>query len=123
MALLLVTMLGMATFSWISNLLISIEKIEKQSVNNLIKRNVNEYLSDINVMRQSSGEEDIGAMTIAWRAELVEPIKKGLNSNGGQSQFELGLYRVTVNVSREKEQIMTFSTMQVGHNSVPYDVF
>ncbi|WP_334021626.1 PulJ/GspJ family protein [Alteromonas sp. S015] len=122
-ALLLVTMLGMATFSWISNLLISIEKIEKQSVNNLIKRNVNEYLSDINVMRQPSGEEEISGVTIAWRAELVEPIKKGLNSNGGQSQFELGLYRVSVDVSRDTEQIMAFSTMQVGHNSVPYDVF
>ena len=122
-ALLLVTMLGMATFSWIGNLLFSMEKIEDRSHINLLKRNVNEYLKDINVMSLPSGEKEFSGLTVSWQAELVEPIKKGKNSSGGTSQFELGLYKVAVSVNDGTKQLMAFETFQVGYNAVPYDVF
>ncbi|WP_334049769.1 PulJ/GspJ family protein [Alteromonas gracilis] len=122
-ALLIVTMVGIATFSWISNLLLSISKIESQSYTNQVKRNVNELLSDINVMSMPAGDKEIGSLVVSWQAELVQPIKRGKSSNGGSSQFELGLYRVNVLVQRNNIQILNFETFQVGHRTVAYDIF
>lgn len=122
-ALLLVTMLGMATFSWISNLLLSVEKIETRGLSNLIKRNVNEFLTDINMMSLPSGERELSGLKVIWSAELVEPVKRGKNSTGGATQFELGLYRVAVSVEDGNEELMQFETFQVGYKSIPYDVF
>lgn len=122
-ALLLVTMLGMATFSWISNLLLSVEKIESRGFTNLVKRNVNEYLSDINMMSSPSGEQELSGLKIVWNAELVEPIKRGKDSYGGVTQFELGLYRVLVRVENDDEELMEFQTLKVGYKSIPYEIF
>ena len=122
-ALLIVTMVGIATFSWISNLLLSISKIESQSYTNQVKRNVNELLSDINVMSMPAGDKEIGSLVVSWQAELVQPIKRGKSSNSGTSQFELGLYRVNVLVQRNNIQILNFETFQVGYRTVAYDIF
>ncbi len=123
MALLLVTMVSMATFSWISNLLLSISKIEENAYRNVMKRNVTEYLSDVNMMAHPQGSKSLGGITINWTANLVEPIKKGKSVNGGKTPFDIGLYRVTVNVEDFTGERAAFELTQVGYRALSDGIF
>lgn len=122
-ALLLVTMLSMTAFSWISNLLISIEKIEENAYENLIQRNVIEFLADVNMMAQPSGEQLLGGVNIRWSATLIEPIKRGNSMVGGKTPFELGLYKVAVDVSDVAGNDAQFELTQVGYRALPDNIF
>ena len=122
-ALLLVTMVSMASFSWVNNLLFSVEKLETNAQRNLVKRNVSEFLSGINVMSMPNGEQRLGGMLVSWQAQLMEPIQKGKTINGGTSPFELGLYRVEVRVDSKEGERVTFELIQVGYKALLNDPF
>ncbi|MBT0585047.1 type II secretion system protein [Alteromonas oceanisediminis] len=122
-ALLLVTMLSMASFSWISNLLLSVGKLEENAYTNQIKRNVSEFISDVNVMTQPDGNRSLGGIDISWTANLIEPIQEGINLRGDKTPFEVGLYRVSVNVEDMSGERVRFEFIQVGYRALSDDVF
>ncbi len=122
-ALLLVTMLSMTSFSWISNLLLSVEKIEQNAYENLIQRNVIEFLADVNMMSRSTGEQSLGGINIRWNATLAEPVKRGKSMTGGATPFELGLYRVAVTVQDVSGKTTEFELTQVGYRALPDNIF
>ena len=116
-------MLSMTSFSWISNLLLSVEKIEQNAYENLVQRNVIEFLADINMMSQSSGEQSLGGVSIRWDASLVEPVKRGKSMTGNNTPFELGLYRVVATVQDVSGKSTEFELTQVGYRALPDNVF
>jgi len=118
-ALLLVTMLSMTSFSWISSLLLSVEKIEQNARENLYQRNVTEFISDINLMAKPSGSQAFGGISLRWDAELIEPVKRGKSMKGGNTPFELGLYRVVVTITDNTGQDSTIESVQVGYRALP----
>ncbi|MFC3093083.1 hypothetical protein DRW07_02540 [Alteromonas sediminis] len=117
-ALLLVTMLSMTTFSWISNLLLSVSKIEENALRNVTQRNVTEFIEDINVMARPSGIQELGGVTLQWDAALIEPIKRGKSMTGGNTAFELGLYRVSVTLTDVTGKAAQFEVVQVGYRGL-----
>lgn len=119
----LVTMLSMTSFAWINNLLLSVTKLESNAYDNYLERNVTEFLSDINVMLRPSGSQTFATLTISWNAELIEPVKRGKNMNGGATPFELGLYNVAVTVVDEENDTVTFDMIKVGYRALPDSSF
>ena len=122
-ALLLVSIVSIAIFSWISTLFISIEKIEENANKNRIQRNTSEFLFDINVMTTPSGSYEIGPLTISWEARLIVPIERGRTLSAGATPFELGLYGVSITVIEEGGKTYAFEQIQVGYRSLIEDVF
>ncbi|WP_395338813.1 prepilin-type N-terminal cleavage/methylation domain-containing protein [Ningiella sp. W23] len=122
-ALLLVTMISMVAFSWISSLLISVGKIEENAYSNQVQRNVTEFLADINVMAQPEGTQQFGRVSISWNAELIEPIRRGQSLAIGPTPYELGLYRVFVNIENDDLELLSFEQTQVGYRALQNEPF
>lgn len=122
-ALLLVTMLSITCFTWVSNLLLSVNKIEKNTYANLVQRNVTEFLTDINIMLQPEGEQDLGGINVLWTATPIEPVRRGKNMAGGDTPFEIGLYKVNVQVKDITGKSTKFELIQVGYKALPDNVF
>ena len=113
-ALTLVATVGLAVFSWINSLLMTVEKIETRGVKDSITRSVVEYLADINMMDAPEGDVQLGGYQLQWVSQLVEPIKKGKAGVAGVTEFKVGLYDVTVTVEKQGEFVTEFDLRQVG---------
>lgn len=122
-ALVLVTMLSITSFTWISNLLLSVGKIEENAFSNAKQRNVTEFLSDINMMSQTTGNKNMGGVNIQWSASLIEPIKRAKSMDGGDNPFEVGLYKVAVQVQELNGERVEFELIQVGFRALPDEIF
>jgi hypothetical protein len=100
-----------------------VEKIEKNTYENLIQRNAIEFLADVNMMSKPSGDQSLGGVNFRWQATLIEPIKRGKSITGGSTPFELGLYRVAVVVQDETGRSTEFELTQVGYRALPDSIF
>jgi general secretion pathway protein I len=113
-ALTLISTIGLAIFSWVSGMLISVEKIENNGSRLTVMRNAAEYLSNTNIMEQPSGNAILGPYQLSWNSELVEPIKTGLNSNSTANEFKVGLYDVNVSVVNANHKEVQFTLRLTG---------
>ena len=114
-ALTIMATFGIAIFSWINGLLISVDKIERNYARDAITRNVAEYLSDINVMDHPNGDISLGRHQIRWSSSLVEPIKAGKSFTGSSNEFMVGLYQTDAVVSEGSLQVTKISFRLVGY--------
>lgn len=123
-ALTLISTFGLAIFSWVSSMLINVEKIESSAQRQAVIRNATEYLSNTNIMEQPSGEATLGPYLLQWTSELVEPIRPGLNKSSGHNEFTIGLYNVNVEVSitdsSRKIQFHMRATGYHGQEELPF---
>lgn len=116
-ALTLISTFGLAIFSWVSSMLVNVDKIESNAQRQTIMRNVTEYLSNTNIMERPSGETTLGPYQIHWSSELVEPIRNGLNKSSGNNEFKIGLYNVYVSVSTPNtNKIVSFNMRLTGYS-------
>jgi general secretion pathway protein I len=109
---------GMAAFSWINSSLTGIYRVEQQSIKQKGGRLALSWLSSLNIMEESEGEERIGAFTVHWQGSLIEAVQPAKSPLEGSSFFNLGLYDVKVIIESEGKIITEFSVVQVGYNQI-----
>ena len=77
-----------------------------------------EHLSSINIREQPEGQLDIGGFDIAWTASLVEPARQGQDNTGLLGAFEIGLYDVDIELSRNGVSDSVYRMRLVGCQKV-----
>ena len=77
-----------------------------------------EHLSSINIREQPIGELEIGGFDIAWSSNLVEPVRQGQSPEGFLGGFEIGLYDVDIELSRNGRPDGTYRMRLAGYQKV-----
>lgn len=77
-----------------------------------------EHLSAINIREQPTGQLEIGGFDIAWSSNLVEPARQGQTSAGSRGIFEIGLYDVDIELSRNGLPDSTHRVRLAGYRQV-----
>lgn len=77
-----------------------------------------EHLASINIREERIGQLAIGEFDIAWSSSLVEPVRQGQSVAGFLGNFEIGLYDVDIELSRNGEPDMTYRVRLAGHRQV-----
>lgn len=77
-----------------------------------------EHLASINIREEPAGQLAIGEFDIAWSSSLVEPMRQGQSVAGFLGDFEIGLYDVDIELSRNGEPDMTYRVRLAGHRQV-----
>lgn len=99
-ALVIFSTAGLAMFSWINQNLQALARVSDVSAEARAKRNILEFMTDINPMERVTGANDFGAYRIEWRnAEQIAPTANA-GYPKGTGAFLVGLYLCTIDVSR-----------------------
>ena len=77
-----------------------------------------EHLAAIDIREEPSGQLEIAGFDIAWSSSLVEPVRYAQSVSGFLGNFEIGLYDVDIELSRNGEPDMTYRMRLVGYRQV-----
>ncbi len=99
-ALVIFSTAGLALFSWINQNLQALVRVADVSAEAQAKRNILEYMNEINPMDRATGTNDFGTYKIAWTS--TEEITPRANAGYpiGEGAFLVGLYRDSIAVTR-----------------------
>lgn len=99
-ALVIFSTAGLALFSWINQNLQVLARVQDVSEATRAKRNVLEFMSDMNPMQRGTGSNDFGPYKITWRsAEKIAP-RNNSGYPAGVGSFSVALYRTSIDVTR-----------------------
>lgn len=114
-ALVIFSTAGLALFSWINQNLQALARVADVSAEAQAKRNILEYMTEINPMERAAGSNDFGTYKIQWTS--TEEIAPRANAGYplGEGAFLVGLYRDSIAVTRPNGAAwFTFELRMVG---------
>ena len=116
-AIVLLSTSGIALYSWINSSLMSVNRVRDVIQQQQVVRETLPYIETINPMLSASGRERLGQYELKWDSVLLENVRDGVDFPDGLSIFQLGLYKIEVQVIRGDEEF-SYSVRQVGFKKV-----
>ena len=108
----------MALYGLFNNNLIGLGKAADISRREPVVLRAVEHLSSINIREQPTGQLEIDGFDIAWSSNLVEPVRQGESPVGFLGSFEIGLYDVDIELSRNGLPDSTYRVRLAGYEKV-----
>ena len=109
---------GMALYGLFNNNLIGLGKAADISRREPAVLRAVEHLSSINIREQPTGQLEIDGFDMAWSSNLVEPVRQSQSTAGYLGSFEIGLYDVDIELSRDGRPDSTHRVRLAGHRMV-----
>ena len=79
------------------------------------RRNSLAILRDLNIMESPSGERALDSdTTMSWSAAPISPLARNTRQGAGEGEFDVGLFRVRVSLTRAGASPSAFSIVQLG---------
>ena len=117
-ALVLLSTVGMALFSWINTSLIGLNRAQAVIMRTQTIQNALSAMDQINPAVVAAGDMRVGDMEIEWHAEIVDPLQDGVGYPLGTGLYQIGLYDTHVTVLQEDKEQVSFVVRQVGYLQV-----
>ena len=109
---------GMALYGLFNTNLVGIGKAADVSLREPVVLAAVEHLASVNIREQPIGQLEIGGFDISWSSSLVEPVRQGQTVEGFLGSFEIGLYDVDIELSRNGRLDSTHRLRLVGYQKV-----
>lgn len=119
-ALVIFSLGAFALYGWLEVNLRALARVEAGREALAAGHSALDLLRRVNPMETPRGRREVGAMTVAWTAEPIEGPKDGMSQVGRPTLYEIGLYRLDVEVSSEGRPAQRFSVRQVGWRQVRF---
>lgn len=120
-ALVLIATTGMALFSWINSNIITLSRVQEANAESAATNSVLDYMSTVNPMFRPTGNANLGAYSISWKASVSGEARDGAGYPYGISQYQLALYETQISVQKVAgEPWFDFKLQQVGYKQVRY---
>lgn len=117
-ALVLISTVGMALFSWINRNLDTLARVQEAGERDRLVRNGLEWMDTVNPMAEPQGSVEFGPVTVEWDAETAWERRDGMTKDGSQSLYQLALYDTEVTVTGADDRRVEFTLRQVGYDRV-----
>ena len=117
-ALVVFTMGALALYGWLSTNIITLDRIRARQQLELTMHSALDLIRRTNPMDTPVGERQVGDLKVSWISALLEPAKPNVVQSGRPGIFVVGLYEVSVRVSRNGQLLQTFQVRQVGWKQV-----
>ena len=111
---------SVALYSWYGTIMIGVVQAEERLELTEFSRNVDAYLSTLNLLSESAGVYSANGYSARWQAALLEPKHEGRNLGGQLGYYRLGLYELKVVIVDDSagEELDTLVTRVVGYEGV-----
>ncbi|HOV97031.1 MAG TPA: prepilin-type N-terminal cleavage/methylation domain-containing protein [Thermomonas sp.] len=117
-ALVVFTMGALALYGWLSTNIITLDRIRARQQMELTMHSALDLVRRTNPMETPDGQREVGNLRVSWSSVLLEPAKPNVVQSGRPGIFVVGLYQVSVRVSRNGQILQTFGVRQVGWKQV-----
>lgn len=121
-ALVLMATTGITLLNWINTNLQTIQRLQHLQQRHEAIRNALVFMDNINPMEQPQGEETLGIYTFNWDTTVLEFPKRGVDTAGAKSTFDIGLYETAVKISTAGTQVAQVTIRQVGFKQLYKDL-
>ena len=109
---------GMALYGLFNSNLVGLGKAADVSRREPVVLAAVEHLSSINIREQPTGQYETGDFGVAWSSRLAEPVRQSQSAAGFIGNYEVGLYDVDIELSRNGRLDSTYRMRLVGHRQV-----
>lgn len=109
---------GVALFSWFSVTYDGLIRVQEIQARHQLMDDLHAYFSTLNIQNETSQQMQVNGYGVTWSAELVEPKQVGRSNVGGDSNFDLGLYVVEIEIQQDDRLIGKYETQLVGFQKV-----
>ena len=109
---------GLALFAAMSQSVQMVGRAENARQADSALRNAAAWMETVNPSQTPSGEQQLGEVTLRWSSELVEPARDGMTGYLQPGLYELGLYDVKLELSREGRFLAETTIRRVGYRQV-----
>lgn len=99
-ALVIFSMAAMGIYTWINTNLISLNRVAVVAESEFVVNSAMERLKLVDLRSETEGSFDVAGYQVQWRAELVEPWKKGRARSGSVSLYDVALFNIHLDFSK-----------------------
>lgn len=109
---------GLALFAALGQSVQMVGRAERAQQLELVLRNGLAWMEQVNPMEEPQGELRIGDHILRWQAEPLEPPRDNQTGTIQPGLFEVGLYRVRLEVWREGALELETGVNRIGYRQV-----
>lgn len=117
-ALTILASVGMALFAAISQTVQMVGRAEHAREADSALLNAAAWLETVNPAQRPEGVEQLGDIELRWRAEPIEPLRDGSTGTSWPGLYQVGLYRVHVELRRDGQFMAETEIRRVGYRQV-----
>lgn len=117
-ALVIFSMAAMGIYSWINTNLISLNRVAAVAASEQVLNSSMERLRLVDFSQETSGRFNVGGYWVDWKAEPLEPWKVGATATGGIGIYDLGLFIVSLSLTRDSLPVATYQYRQTAYKKV-----
>lgn len=121
-AMVLISVAGLALFSWINTSFISLNRIQESNARAAAETNALQFLQTINPMQRPSGITTLGRLKLEWRSKAITEPQANLTDTGANGPFTVALYEVEATIEELPEVAQhRFAVRLMGYERLPFD--
>lgn len=109
---------GLALFASLGQSVQMVGRAEHAREVDAALRNALAWMERVNPMQAPQGEQEMGAYQLRWQAEPLEPPRDGATGALFPGLYEVGLYRVGLEIWRDGELQREAELNRVGYRQV-----
>lgn len=109
---------GLALYASLNSSLLMVDRAVRSQQTDTAVENALAWMETVNVMQTPTAEQVIGDYRLRWRAELIEPVIDGDTGFLQSSLYQLGLYRVELELWRDDRLERALEIRRVGYRQV-----
>lgn len=109
---------GMALFAAMGQSVRMVERAEAARERESAQRNALAWLQTVNPAKEPDGQVQLGDVLVRWHAEALEPPRDAMTGYLQAGLFQVALYRVHLELERERQPVAEFEVRRVGYRQV-----
>lgn len=109
---------GIALYGLLNTNLITLGRVQAVSAQLPAINHAMELISSLNLQDENEGQFNTGATDVRWQAKLIEPFRQAQNSAGYLGIYQIGLYKVDIDITLNGRHQGSYTTRIVGYQQV-----
>lgn len=105
---------GMVLFASMNQSVQMVQRAEASREADSALRNALAWMETVNPAQTPQGEQVLGEVTLRWDSELVEPARDAMTGYLQAGLYQVGLYRMRLELSRDGERMAEVDLRRVG---------
>lgn len=105
---------GMVMFASMNQSVQMVQRAEASREADSALRNALAWMETVNPAQTPQGEQVLGEVTLRWDSELVEPARDAMTGYLQAGLYQVGLYRMRLELSRDGERMAQVDLRRVG---------
>lgn len=109
---------GLALYASLNSSLMMVDRAVRSQQTDTAVENALAWMETVNVMQTPAAEQMIGDYQVRWRSEALDPLRDNDTGYLQPGLFEVGLYRVSIELWREGRLERELEIRRVGYRQV-----